>query len=255
MDLSRLYERVLLIVAHPDDETGGCGVLLQRFRDATVVFCTDGAPMQPRFWADCGSRERYALTREAEARRAMAIAGTRHVWFLREAWQGDLFRDQELHRAVANAIRRVAAAVVRYRPQALLTSAYEGGHPDHDSCSFIANTIGATYGLPIWEMPLYHRASDGTLVCQQFRNGGTPECMIEPTDDEWQRKLDMLSQYASQPDLWTFIQSPVECFRRQPRYDYSRPPHEGELNYEAWRWPVTGTVLCEAFAHAVGAGG
>jgi LmbE family N-acetylglucosaminyl deacetylase len=44
MDLA--HKRVLVVVAHPDDETGGCGVLLQRLHQATVVFCTDGAPMQ-----------------------------------------------------------------------------------------------------------------------------------------------------------------------------------------------------------------
>jgi hypothetical protein len=35
-------------------------------------------------------------------------------------------------------------------------------------------------------------------------------------------------------------------------YDYSRPPHRGKLNYEAWQWPVTGAGLCRAFQSVAG---
>jgi len=36
------------------------------------------------------------------------------------------------------------------RPQALLTLAYEGGHPDHDSCNFITSVI-ARERSPSWQ--------------------------------------------------------------------------------------------------------
>ncbi|MFB3812617.1 MAG: hypothetical protein ACE14L_00785 [Terriglobales bacterium] len=51
--------RTLVLVAHPDDETGGCGGLLQRLCDPVVVFSTDGAPQDPYFWRRHGSPQNY----------------------------------------------------------------------------------------------------------------------------------------------------------------------------------------------------
>ncbi len=42
-DSKVLLGRVLVVVAHQDDEAA-CSVLLQRAREAQVVFATDGAP-------------------------------------------------------------------------------------------------------------------------------------------------------------------------------------------------------------------
>lgn len=39
-----LLGKTLVLVAHPDDETGGCSALLQRVREPIVVFATSGAP-------------------------------------------------------------------------------------------------------------------------------------------------------------------------------------------------------------------
>jgi hypothetical protein len=35
--------------------------------------------------------------------------------------------------------------------------------------------------------------------------------------------------------------------RPQIAYDYSRPPHDGKLNYEAWQWTMTGEDVARAF--------
>ena len=43
-ELEILLGKTVVIVAHPDDEAAGCGVLLQRMQDPIVVFATDGAP-------------------------------------------------------------------------------------------------------------------------------------------------------------------------------------------------------------------
>ena len=49
--------RVMVLVAHADDESVAYGALLQRMREAVVVIATDGAPQDSYFWGRFGSGE------------------------------------------------------------------------------------------------------------------------------------------------------------------------------------------------------
>lgn len=247
-----LLGRTLVLVAHPDDEAAGCGVLLQRMRDPMVLFATDGAPRDDYFWRQFGSRQAYAATRRAEAREAVAIVGVRHFEFLAVPHTGEPFVDQELYLAIPDALRALEAVLERRRPEALLTLAYEGGHPDHDTCNFLASVMVRRRGLPVFEMALYHRSDDGSSVHQEFRLPNEREIIVEPTPEELDRKHRMLAAYVSQHLTLDFFTSDVERFRPLVAYDYSHPPHPGTLNYEAWQWPMTGSDLVRAFAPYLG---
>jgi LmbE family N-acetylglucosaminyl deacetylase len=252
-----LSQRTLVVVAHPDDEAGGCGALLQRMRDPIVVFSTDGAPSDPFFWSEYGSRKSYAALRRREAERALAVVGVHKFEFLSDVTSADCsFVDQRLYRVLPQAIQQITRIAQEYCPDALLTLAYEGGHPDHDACSFIAAVVGSTFSLPVWEMPLYHRSSTGALVCRRFAAPNGTEWFLEPNEGELARRRSMLQSYQSQGDLVEFVSSAsdAECFRPQFAYDYSQPPHRGSLNYEQWQWPITGADVCAAFvAYSQGA--
>ncbi|MFB3813977.1 MAG: PIG-L deacetylase family protein [Terriglobales bacterium] len=249
-----LLGRTLVLVAHPDDETAGCGVLLQRMCEPIVVFATDGAPRNEFFWGKYGSRLRYARVREEEARTALALAGVNEVIFLAEIASGlERFVDQELHLSVGDAVDELGKLIERYRPEALLSMAYEGGHPDHDVCSFVIAVLARQFGLPAWEFPLYHRKQTQDAVFQRFTvPHDREETVLEVTPEELAVKRQMLEAYRSQhPFLFEFDPG-LERFRRQPVYDYSQPPHGGALNYEAWQWDVTGKQVCAAFAAFAG---
>lgn len=234
-----LLQRPLVLVAHQDDEAIGCGILLQRAAQPVVVFATDGAPADPYFWGKYGSPERLAGVRRAEAAQALGEVGVQGFEIL-------TIRDQRLFENLSLALEQIVAMVRAQHSRSIVTHAYEGGHPDHDACSYLAFRAGELLRLPVWEMPLYHRAH-GVPEMQRFITGAA-EITLAPSYAEYLRKCRMAAAYVSQGDVVRTFPERNEIFRRQPHYDYSRPPHAGTLNYEAWQWPITGHDVSRAFA-------
>ena len=102
-----------------------------------------------------GSREKYAAVRREEARRAAQVAGVRELVLLAE--EDGRLEDQRLFLNLAAAYGLVAKVAERVRPEAIATLAYEGGHPDHDSCSVLGARLGERLAVPVWEAALYAR--------------------------------------------------------------------------------------------------
>jgi len=239
--------RTMVLVPHQDDETA-CAGLLQRIPDPFVVYATNGAPADERFWGRYGSREKYAAIRHNEARAALAKVGILHISFLGDHSERRIeFCDQGLYRVLPEALEAVSDVVGRYRPDTVLVPGYEGGHPDHDCCSFLGAQLRRHFGLSVWEMPLYHRSPTGKLVCQQFRMLNGTERAVLLSRKERQARDSMIAAYASQVDVPDFVSSGVEWFRPQAEYDYARPPHLGVVNYEVWQWPISANEVCRAF--------
>ena len=241
-----LLGRTLIIVAHPDDEAVTCAALMQRMREAYVLFCTDGAPLDPYFWGPHGSREAYRLLRQKEARLALSHLGVAGVEFLKTR-SGEHIIDQQLFQRLPQAIEAASEVVSRVRPQALLTLAYEGGHPDHDSCNFITSVIARERALPAWEMPVYSLFHQEERTFQTFIPASQPVIPLHPTAAETAAKRRALEAYASQGDFLLRFDSVIESFRPLAHYNYALPPHEGVLNYESWRWSMTGKQVSAAF--------
>jgi len=246
--LASLMENALVVVAHPDDEVIGCGILMQRMEEVRVAFATDGAPLDRKFWPKYDSREQYASVRKLEACDALAYAEIDQLQYLTTA-EGSTVPDQELFRNLDAAADSLLSIVKRVSPKILLTLAYEGGHPDHDCCNFLVHHISSQSGVPAWEMPLYHLAPGG-FTRQQFLDKDNTELMLDPSFNENKTKQLMMAAYSSQADFLMTFSSHRERFRplAADRYDYFHPPHAGQLNYESWGWPITGADLCSAFA-------
>jgi LmbE family N-acetylglucosaminyl deacetylase len=246
VELNEVLGRTLVIVAHADDEAVACGALLQRIREPHVVFCTDGAPRDEYFWHAYGSRESYAEVRRQEAARVMYMAGVRE-WTWLPSLRPDVFVDQELFPRITEAMQWLRGIVQWVRPTAFLTLAYEGGHPDHDTCNFLARQLANELHVPIWEAPLYHRARHAQMSVQQFIEASGSEVRIDLTGEELACKRAMFMAYESQREVLASFNPSVELIRPMIAHDYSRPPHMGKLNYEAWGWRMTGAQVCEAF--------
>lgn len=241
--------QTLVLVAHPDDETGGCAGLLQRLADPVVVFATEGAPADKFFWGPYGSQRNYASIRRYEAAAALATAGVQRIEFLTDhSSQGHEPTDQRLYCALPAAFDAVCKLIRKYEPDSVIVPAYEGGHPDHDACSVLGALLRRSFGhLHVCEMPLYHRSDAGTLVCKRFRQSNGTEVEVELSVKEIQIRAAMAAQYASQPDLGEYIAAGIEYYRPQVDYDYSQPPHAGLLNYQVWRWPISPESVCREF--------
>jgi N-acetylglucosamine malate deacetylase 2 len=239
-DISQLLKRTLIIVAHPDDESVGAGVLLQRMLEASVVFCTDGGPRDAYFWHAYGSREDYVKVRRREAEAATKIARVKNTAFLD-------FCDQELHKNLRPALKSLEELTRAFRPDALLTHAYEGGHPDHDCCAFLASYLGSQHKLPVWEMPLYHRTTKG-MRGQNFPQLTNDTVLVRATARELETKRRMVNAHVSQDQALQSFDLKLERFRPQVSYNFFSPPQAEVINYEAWQWPMTAKEVCAAFA-------
>jgi LmbE family N-acetylglucosaminyl deacetylase len=256
--ISRLAGRpVLLVAAHPYDETAGAGGLLPQLRRATVVTVTDGAPRNP--WdarrAGCSSREEYARLRRNELLGALAVAGipparTRPLNLV----------DQEASLEMAYLTMRLVDVLRELRPSVLLTHPYEGGHPDHDATAFAVHAACARIPNPpvVLEFASYHAGGGdgGALEIGRFLPDREEVETVALSDRARARKSEMLRCFGSQFQLLRNWPLDVERFREAPVYDFTRAPHPGLLFYENFDWGVTGErwrLLAEEALRTLGA--
>ena len=204
--------KVLLLVAHPDDETIGCSGLLQRATSALVVFAVDGAPRHYGFENKFGSLQRYSDNRFLEA--SVALRYLPHCSFRRLAGRnGSHHMDQHLFEHLPEALTSLDQFVCTFSPDAIISHACEGGHIDHDACHFLASHVGRRHGVIVMEFPSYWQTADGHDIFQQFRNTRKDEVVLKLTEHEIQVKRQMLAAYHTQQALTPLFQLHTERFR------------------------------------------
>jgi LmbE family N-acetylglucosaminyl deacetylase len=230
--LSFEFNRPLIFVAHPDDETIACGGLLQRMAASLAVFATDGAPPHYGFKHKFGSLENYSTTRFQEATRALEHVPNSSFHRLTKP-DGSYFVDQHLFHDLERALDSLCTIACAFSPDALLSHAYEGGHIDHDACSFIATHCAAALSLRRFEFPLYWEDESGKSIVQQFRDSGTVPLEWTLTAREISCKEKMLGEYKSQPALASAFPLATERIRAATYTDFT-VPHCGHYSYRSW---------------------
>jgi N-acetylglucosamine malate deacetylase 2 len=239
-----LPARAVVIGAHPDDEVIGAGALLARLPDAAVVHVTDGAPRNESDahaaglagWAD------YAAARHKEAAAALALAG-----LAPERLTGLGIADQQATHNLAALAQRLATLLQEGSVAAVITHAYEGGHPDHDATALAVHAacrlIEASGATPprLVEMAGYHalggRFTAGTFIAHADA-GPTATVVLDAAERRLKRR--MLDCHATQHAVLAPFTVEVERFRAAPRYDFRLPPHPGSLHYDTQPWGITG---------------
>jgi LmbE family N-acetylglucosaminyl deacetylase len=231
-----------IVVAHPDDETIGCGAQLHRLRDATLVVVSDGAPRDLSEARTHGfpTTVDYAQARSKELRKVCALAGICAENVVRLA-----IPDQTLGFRLADLARRLENLFQLRDIRIALTHAYEGGHPDHDATAFAVHAASALLRrrgkqFSIVEMPLYHMGRSGTVPQRFVSHAASHEVTVRLGDDAQRSKQGMLAAYVSQERTLAFFSTEAERFRCAPAYDFSTLPNGGRLLYEHHNWGMTG---------------
>jgi LmbE family N-acetylglucosaminyl deacetylase len=219
--------RILIAVAHADDETLGCFSLMNDpAHEVHILHATDSAPRDLKYALRSGftSRQAYLQARQDEMLAVLALAGLPPS---RYHCLG--FADQE----APIYWRQIRDYVTAFSAGRIYTHAYEGGHPDHDALAF------ALAGLPnLWEFPLYNGFA-GEFVPHTFLDGGGETVVLD--ENQRRQKSAWLACFASQQRVIGMFPVTHELFRPMKAYDFSAPPHPGELYYErrqlGWTWP------------------
>jgi LmbE family N-acetylglucosaminyl deacetylase len=226
---------VMVVVAHPDDETIGLGGHLWQTPNATIVHVTDGAP---RDLGDARAHgfddwRSYALARRSELEAAMAEAG-----FGTDKLIGLNVPDkQAAHQmaAVASSLNRLFR---EFHPHVVFTHPYEGGHPDHDATAFAVDaacralaTMGETPPVRV-EMAFYHAGKNGPVFQDFSRDPFSRGVEIELSSKALAIKRRMIAHHATQRGTLAPFTAAVERFRWAPDYDFRDLPNAGRLYYE-----------------------
>ena len=227
---------LLIVVAHPDDDVIGAGALMARVPRVRVVYATDGAPRDGRDarahgFADVAA---YAAARQREARAALALAGVAPDCI---ASLG--VPDQQATFALDRLALSIAELIHAHAPAVVLTHAYEGGHPDHDATAFavhaaldlVARAPSRFPAPSVVELAGYHRGANGGRELG-FWPAGEPALETALEAGERRLKAAMFACHATQAAVLGWFTIDTEAFRRAPRYDFGRPPHDGLLLYE-----------------------
>lgn len=241
-----LLPRALLVFAHPDDEVIAVGGRLERFRESRLICVTDGAPPDGVDAREKGfsSLQDYASARQAELKAAVRHAGLAPERFLAQLDFGGAampIADQQAAWRLAELTRALAAELHRFRPEAVLTHPYEGGHPDHDACSFAVHAAVRLYGArcAIVEAPFYHAAESG-MENGRFLANQSEEAIHPLSAEEKRMKKERLSCFTSQAETLSAFEIEEERYRLAPFYDFRQPPHIGKLFYENFPWGIAG---------------
>ena len=236
----RVRSRLMIVAAHPDDETIGLGAQLCRFADALLIHVTDGAPRDGQDARSHGfaTHADYAAARRGEFAEALMVG---EAAGLRAATLG--VPDKKAFLDLVGLSRELAERLRRERPVAVLTHAYEGGHPDHDAAAFavhaVCRELSAEERPAIIEMPLYH-ARDGHMVTNRFLPAPSRELTVRLGEADRRRKRRMVNCFCTQRELLCRFELDPERFRPAPAYDFRAPPHSGTLLYEVFGWGISG---------------
>lgn len=151
LDLGADLERVVVLAAHPDDESLGAGGVMARAHrrgiDVVVVAATDGEASHPA--SPTHSPARLAAIRRGELRAAVS----------RSAPGADVHHlgmpDGGLDNCADELVDALVGLVGDGRRTLIVAPWRRDGHPDHDAAGRAAMAAAARTGSDLWQYPIW----------------------------------------------------------------------------------------------------
>jgi LmbE family N-acetylglucosaminyl deacetylase len=224
-------KRILILVAHPDDEVVACAAAIARARGqgavVSALYLTNGCLPQDEMWAwQRAHYDEIVAARRAEAEEVATFLGIQPLgWGIRPA--------RRLWRDLPQVFQEVDAAVTQYRPDQVWVPAYEGGNPDHDALNAVGFTLKTR--LSVLEFAEYNFFG-GKARSQSFISADETMRVFTLTPDERAAKHAALRLYASERGNLDYIEVDQEAYRPLAGYDYAHPPHQGVVWYARFQW-------------------
>lgn len=201
---TRPFSRALVVIAHPDDAEYGAAGTIARWVDAgtevAYLVVTDGASgsADPEM-----TRERLVSLRVEEQRAACAALGVRHVEFLG-------YRDGYLE-PTSEVRRKVAAAIRRHRPEAVITLNPDMrwnahgyiNHPDHRAVGdLVLHSINPAASTRLWDPTLIDEGLEPWDVSELWMIGFGEGPLRVDVSATFDRMIAALRSHASQMNGW-----------------------------------------------------
>jgi len=194
--------RLLVIAPHPDDETLGCGMLLQRVLAAggavRVLLLTDGDNnpwpqryLERRLILDDAARRRWGARRRDEAMYALERLGVPPSALHPLGWH-DMEVTRRLHDDLAGSIAAIRAVLDAFQPNLVCGPALRDSHPDHGAAHVLCRL--ALAGLdPAPTLLAYpvHGVADPSVYTLS----------IDASEEQQQRKLQAIAAHRTQMAL------------------------------------------------------
>jgi LmbE family N-acetylglucosaminyl deacetylase len=224
-------KRILILVAHPDDEVVACAASIMRAKAAGAeifaLYLTHGCLDRDTLWPwQRGSYDKRVARRRAEAETVAAYLGINPVgWSQRPA--------RHLWREMAEARNEIDRAILDCYPDQIWCPAYEGGNPDHDALNAVALTFRGR--LSVLEFAEYNFFG-GKARSNSFISGDETARMTVLSPEESRAKRAALTLYQSEQGNLFYVGCDQESYRPLSNYDYTQPPHMGKLWYARFQW-------------------
>ncbi|MCY3020945.1 MAG: PIG-L family deacetylase [Planctomycetota bacterium] len=228
--------RILLLIAHPDDEVVGCCAAIGRARAAGAeVFgyvLTTGVPAREVLWCwQRGGHTARIATRREECRAVAALLGLSLVELQ------DL-PTRTLRTSLLDVRGRLLDTLARRGMDTVWAPAYEGAHTDHDSANVLASSLSSgpqKADVRVFEYAEYNFFG-GAVRSQSFPRTFGTETVLELSPEEVQRKRQAMALYCSAQRDLGYVRLERECLRPLAVYDYGQAPHAGTLFYQRFQW-------------------
>lgn len=236
-------DRILLLVAHPDDETIAFGGHISDCPNLFIVHLTEGSPDNLLYASrnGCSGKKAYAELRMNELENALQVCKFDHNHYCNLR-----YNDLGVVYTIENALWEILHLIEKIQPEVIMTHPYEGGHPDHDCAAYISQKtieiLSPRYGLSQIqrvEFTCYH-GRNGYLETGTFLGDSETVKTIQLSLESKQKKVDMFECYYSQKEMLSLFMVDKEMFRIAPVYSFGSPPHDGKLLYETMDMGIDG---------------